>query len=159
MAPDQPLPPAGWYPDPDDPTQQRRWNGSQWTDDRRATQPGQPPPPQPQGGTVYVERTSNGFAVVALVCGIIGAVLGLIPILFILAWALGIVALVFGILARRRTKRDPAVGRRGMATAGVVLGIVAFGLGVAGYAIVNDAFEDVDDELDRIEQEFEQTSP
>ena len=26
--------PAGWYPDPDDSSQQRYWNGSQWTDSR-----------------------------------------------------------------------------------------------------------------------------
>lgn len=27
-----PLPPAGWYPDPADPTQQRYWDSHQWTD-------------------------------------------------------------------------------------------------------------------------------
>jgi hypothetical protein len=27
-----PLPPAGWYPDPSDPSQQRYWDSRQWTD-------------------------------------------------------------------------------------------------------------------------------
>jgi hypothetical protein len=27
-----PLPPAGWYPDPSDPSQQRYWDSHQWTD-------------------------------------------------------------------------------------------------------------------------------
>ena len=34
--------PAGWYDDPQDPTQQRYWDGSTWTDQRRAQQ-GAPP--------------------------------------------------------------------------------------------------------------------
>jgi uncharacterized RDD family membrane protein YckC len=34
--------PAGWYDDPQDQSQQRYWNGSAWTDDRR---PRQGPPP------------------------------------------------------------------------------------------------------------------
>lgn len=28
----QPSTPAGWYPDPGDPTRQRYWDGTQWTD-------------------------------------------------------------------------------------------------------------------------------
>ncbi|MBQ9917801.1 MAG: DUF2510 domain-containing protein [Microbacterium sp.] len=34
--------PAGWYPDPEHPGLQRRWNGGTWTDER------QPAPPAPQ---------------------------------------------------------------------------------------------------------------
>ena len=48
--------PAGWYDDPQDPTQQRYWDGEAWTDQRR-TQQGPPPyqgqfgqTPQPQYG-------------------------------------------------------------------------------------------------------------
>jgi uncharacterized RDD family membrane protein YckC len=39
---------AGWYDDPQDPTQQRYWDGSTWTDQRRAQQG--PPPYQGQFG-------------------------------------------------------------------------------------------------------------
>lgn len=40
--------PAGWYDDPEDPTQQRYWDGSVWTDQRRAPQG--PPPYEGQFG-------------------------------------------------------------------------------------------------------------
>ena len=56
-------------------------------------------------------------------CGIVGVVLGVFP--FFVGWVLGIIAIVFGVLARKRADADPAVGRRGMATAGIVLGIIA----------------------------------
>src|SRR4029453_7403176 len=40
--------PAGWYDDPQDPTQQRYWDGEAWTEQRRAQQG--PPPYQGQFG-------------------------------------------------------------------------------------------------------------
>ena len=40
--------PAGWYDDPQDPTQQRYWDGEAWTDQRRAQEG--PPPFQGQFG-------------------------------------------------------------------------------------------------------------
>jgi len=40
------------------------------------------------------------------------------------AWILGIIAIVFAVLARKRADAEPAVGRKGMATAGLVLGII-----------------------------------
>jgi hypothetical protein len=40
--------PAGWYADPSDSSQQRYWDGSQWTDQR------QPMPPAPAPGTTAV---------------------------------------------------------------------------------------------------------
>lgn len=58
--------PAGWYDDPQDPSQQRYWDGSAWTDNRR---PRQGPPPfqgqfgQPaQHGQVYGEPSRPGPA-------------------------------------------------------------------------------------------------
>jgi len=33
------LPPAGWYPDPDDAALQRYWDGEQWTGDRTPATP------------------------------------------------------------------------------------------------------------------------
>lgn len=43
---------------------------------------------------VYVERAGNGLAVAALVCGIVGAVFGLIPLVFVLAFILGILGIL-----------------------------------------------------------------
>lgn len=87
---------------------------------------------------------TNGMAVAALVCGITGVVLGLIPLFFVAAWALGVLAWVFGVVGRRRA---PARGGRTMATWGVVLGVLAIVFGIIGVVIVGDAFDDFDREL------------
>jgi hypothetical protein len=54
--------PAGWYPDPQQPGQQRYWDGSAWTE---ATQPGGPaaPPPPPMGGYAAPQQMGYGYAV------------------------------------------------------------------------------------------------
>jgi hypothetical protein len=36
-----------------------------------------------------------------------------------------------------------------MATAGIVLGVLAFGMGIVGLAVLDDIFSDTTDELDR----------
>ena len=105
------------------------------------------PVAQNQDQVVYVAGTGNGLAVTALVCGIVGAVVGLIPILAIPALALGLVAFVLGILGRRKAKKDPRAGRKGAATAGIILGVIAIALGIAGLVIVNDAVNDLDRSL------------
>ena len=80
---------------------------------------GQPPgipPPVPYGGYAPIVPTvGNGLAVTSLVFGIIGFC---IPILG------GIVAIITGILGLSRTK-DPRVGGRGLAIAGLVLGCIS----------------------------------
>lgn len=41
--------PAGWFPDPEDETRNRYWDGQQWTDQRSPrSQQGAPPPPSGQ---------------------------------------------------------------------------------------------------------------
>jgi hypothetical protein len=57
---------------------------------------------------------SNGLAIAALVCGIIG--------LFIFNFILGPLAIIFGGVGLRRASRG--AGHRGMSWAGLVLGIV-----------------------------------
>jgi hypothetical protein len=79
----------------------------------------------------------------AIVCGILGVIFGLIPLTFFLAWTLGLIAVVLGIMAYRRAKR---VGQH-QGRAGLVLGVIAIALGGLGLAIVSDAFEDLDDDL------------
>lgn len=90
---------------------------------------------------------SNGFAVTALVLGIVGVVFGLVPFLFFLAWILGVLGLVFGVLGRSRATKDPRAGKKVMATWGAALGTVAIALGVAGIVIVNNAVDHVSKKL------------
>ncbi|MER7407100.1 DUF2510 domain-containing protein [Streptomyces sp. NPDC000070] len=62
------TPPPGWYPDPHGPHLQRWWDGTAWTEHRRAPEaPTGPLPPPPGGGT------GRGAKAIALIAA--GAVL------------------------------------------------------------------------------------
>lgn len=63
------------------------------------------PPPRPR---------TNGFAVAALVLGIVG-----------LCGFIGILGLVFGLIAKRKIAEHPHYTGSGLATAGIVLGIIS----------------------------------
>lgn len=122
-----PPPAAGWYPDPWQHAPFRWWDGVQWTGHLQQPQPQQPVP-------VTVIQQGNGLAVASLVCGIVGVVLGLIPILFVITIPLGLIGVILGAVALRRPQR------RAMAWWGVALGLVALALGVWGAVIVDKAF-------------------
>jgi hypothetical protein len=114
-----------------------------------------PRPPPYQQPVQYVQVTSEpgkGFAVAALVCGIVGAVFGLIPLTFLFALALGLTAFVLGAIAW--VKRGKANLRRVMAGWGVALGGVAVLLGVVGMVIVNNTVNDIDRELNEFDNEL-----
>jgi hypothetical protein len=61
--------PPGWYPDPDAPHLERRWDGTAWTDHRRL--PGAPGPPRAAGGASgrakAVALTVSGAVLVAAI--------------------------------------------------------------------------------------------
>ena len=92
--------------------------------------PPQPPyPPQPQGqpygqppGTpgaagaysMPPQRQTSGSAVASLICGILGCV----------PFITGLLAVILGIMGMRTT-RDPKYTGRGMAIAGIILGIIS----------------------------------
>jgi hypothetical protein len=136
--------PAGWYPDPaGDTTKIRYWDGRGWTDQ---TQPAlnpelqggvvdsmrpvnMPVTPQPvyapgQDVSAYTRPTQSngreGMAIAALVLGIVG-----IPscICYGLSIIPGILALIFGILSLKSS-------RKGMAIAGIICGGVTIVLGI-----------------------------
>ncbi len=108
--------------------------------------PPPPPPgfPQQQPYPYAPPRPGNGFAVAAMVLGIVGAAFGLIPLLALIALACGVLGLIFGFIGIGRAK---TVGSgKGMAVAGLVLGIVAVVLSIVGFVIVDQAVT----ELERI---------
>ncbi len=107
------------------------------------TPAGSPQPPQEQGGPGYGGSSGggpgyggagapapayggpggyasaqagprNGFGLTALITGIVGLLFGVLPFTFYLGIILGIVAVVFALLGRRRAKRGEATngGRR-----------------------------------------------
>jgi hypothetical protein len=65
--------------------------------------------------------------VASLVLGIIGVIAGFI---------LSVLAIIFGALARGDTAKDPTLGGRSMATAGLILGIVGLLLTPLWYALL-----------------------
>ena len=115
--------PAGWYPDPERPGQQRYWDGSRWTDYRHDPALG------PQTVVHLPPSKTNGMAIASLVLGIVW-----------LWWLGSVLALVFGYVGKSQIDRSG--GRetgRGMAVAGIVLGWIGVAvlvtiivLGVAG---------------------------
>ena len=80
------------------------------------------------------------MAVTSLVLGIIGALFGLIPLFFFIAFPCGLLALIFGVVGRRTAMTDPLRGGKGMATAGLILGLLGFGLAIVGIVVVANAF-------------------
>jgi hypothetical protein len=149
--------PAGWYPDPaGDTTKIRYWDGQAWTEQvqpalnpelRNAPigyeQPtGNLVPPQPvyapgQDVSAYAGPPQNtgrdGFAIAALVLGIIG-----VPAC--LCWGLSILpgglAVIFGILSLKSS-------RKGMAIAGIICGAIAIVLGIIFIYIMVSIYPDV----------------
>ncbi|MEU6863109.1 DUF4190 domain-containing protein [Streptomyces sp. NPDC046876] len=79
------------------------------------------------GAYPYGAQPRNGFGVTALVLGII-AVVGCFT--SFLAVALGIAAVVFGVLGRGKARRGEATNG-GMALAGIILGAIGIVLGAA----------------------------
>ncbi|HEY9369673.1 DUF4190 domain-containing protein [Streptomyces sp.] len=110
----------------------------------------------PQSPTPRAFR--NGLGTAALILGVIGAISGLIPFLFVLAGILGLIALILGLSARGRVKRGEA-SNKGVATTGAVLGLVALILSVVGAVITFTAVSDAVDEIDKSIQESAPKKP
>lgn len=104
------------------------------------TNPSQPMPPynppqqpyDPRGYATAQPKQHQGSAVTSLVAGIIGSVMGLIPILSIISFPAAVVAIVCGLIARKR-----AMGKWGIA-----LGVLALVLAIISFVIVQKALSD-----------------
>jgi hypothetical protein len=89
------------------------------------------------------------MAVTAFVLGLVGAVIGLI--IAIIAWPipfmLGLAAVPLGLIARRKAKKNPGVGRKGLATWAVVLGLLSITWGIIGAVSFNNSVNDLNKSL------------
>jgi hypothetical protein len=128
----QPAAAAGWYIDPTDATQQRWWNGVEWTETRAPAQVQTPPPysaTTPVTGAAYQSTLTitNGPATAGLVLGIIAFFVNPLTVLSILGIILSAVGL--NKATQLASVGYGAIGR-GKATWGLVLSILAL-LGTA----------------------------
>jgi Septum formation/Domain of unknown function (DUF4190) len=108
-----------------------------------------PPPPPPgspyQPYPVVQQAPRNGLGIAALVLGIIGVVVGIIPFFFWLAVILGVIGLIFGFIGRGRAKRGEATNGT-MALWGIITSAVAIVLSIVGLVILVGVFEDLGQE-------------
>lgn len=85
-------------------------------------------PPQPPMGPM---NDGKGMSIAALVCGILGIIGGFIPIVSYFTTILAILGLIFGVIGRK--KSTLAYGKAsGIATAGLVLGVIGVAFAVLG---------------------------
>jgi hypothetical protein len=91
--------------------------------------------------------SSNGLATAALVVGICATLGAVTLIMSFFALPAAIVALVLGIVAFRRSTRDPRRNGRGHAIAGIVLGAAGSAISVVGILVAVAWYDDIGDEL------------
>lgn len=94
------------------------------------------------------------MAVAALTLGILSIVFFFL--FFPIGFILGVLAIVFGFIGRARAKRDPRIGRKGMAMAGAILGIITVVLVVVIGILIGIVFSEIDDIDTLDQQELEQ---
>jgi hypothetical protein len=141
------LPPEGWFPDPERPGKLRWWDGAQWTE-HRTDDPSFQQADQP----AYSGPTkTSGWAIAALVLGVLG---GVLP------------AILCGVIAKDRIRK--AGGRLtgdAMATVGIVFGSIWAVVFIAAFVLpeleVKDNADDFNGSqravatvVDRVERTF-----
>ncbi len=80
--------------------------------------------------------TVKNMSIISLVCGIVGIVGAFIPYIYYIAPLAAIAGIVFGALALKKVKEGGATegNEKGLATAGLVLGIVSTAFSVIMFA-------------------------
>lgn len=91
----------------------------------------------------------NGLGIAAAICGVVGILLGLVPILFIASGALGLLGIVFGIFAIHEVSTGKATNRV-VSIAGVVTGVIALGLALWGVSVIFAGVNALSHELDEL---------
>ncbi|MFP5020979.1 DUF4190 domain-containing protein [Pseudonocardia phyllosphaerae] len=115
----------------------------QWAPPGYAPQPpagwGPPPAPAPR----------NGLGIAALCLGIVGILFGMIPFTGFIAFGLGAVGLILGLVGLGRARKKVATNLK-TAIAGGILSIIAIALGIWGMVIVFTGLSKLSDDLNNI---------
>lgn len=97
-----------------------------------ATQ-GQPYPSPPYAAPA---RSTNGVAVAAMICGIVGLLFSPAIIAFLVPIIIPIAAVVLGHIAMSQLKRTPGTGGKGMALTGLILGYIPLAFSLLGLIVI-----------------------
>ena len=94
---------------------------------------------EPEVRPMSDEKQGNGLAVSGFVVSLVGAVFGIaVPILlYFMPLAMGLIGVVLSGIGLARVKGGARSGK-GLAIAGIVLGLIAFALGIAGAVALNN---------------------
>jgi hypothetical protein len=98
--------------------------------------PGAYPPPPYEAAYPYAPQTGNGYAITALVVGLVSIVVFWFPFV---DWVLAAVAIIFGAVGISTAGRRGGTGK-GMAVAGLVLGLVTAVLGITFWVMIYGGF-------------------
>ena len=79
--------------------------------------------------------------------GIVSLAIGWVPFVFVLGAAGGVTAIVFGVIALGRIRREQAVGRS-FAIAGITLAVAALGVSVLGFFLTRSVLREFDQYFD-----------
>jgi len=99
----------------------------------------------------------NGFAITALVLGIVGILFGLIPLTGFIAFILGATGLVFALSNRGRIKRGRSDAKK-MTIFGGVLSAIALALGIWGMIILFTAVDQFGEDMEDIGNDLDSYS-
>ncbi|MFJ7249783.1 DUF4190 domain-containing protein [Kitasatospora sp. NPDC098652] len=104
-----------------------------------------PAAPYWQGYPVVPPQPRNGLGIAGMVLGIVGTVLGLAVVLFWLSWLPALLALIFGIIGLGYVRKGEATNR-GVALAGVILGVTGLLFSVGGGVVFAVALHSVQED-------------
>jgi hypothetical protein len=105
----------------------------------------------PTAPTIYLAAgpMRNGLGIAALCCGLVGLLIGLVPLMFLASGTLGILAIVFAVIGMRRARRGEA-SNRFMAIVALGTGIGASILAITGVVIVFSGLNTLSHDLNNV---------
>ena len=138
---DAPMPPAGWYPDPDNATVQRYWDGAAWTDQPALIVPSG----KPAFGAAVLGHVRGWFGRLTVLGWIVFVVLALLSLVAFGSTGfggglimLGLIALITGVYALGTRRRSWAgIAGRKIAAGVLVGGLLTTFIGTAAYSAAN----------------------